>query len=676
MNTAAALEVSVRLASKRDLDVLEAIEQACFEADRRSSRQSLSRSVESSRQLVGVAVGAQPGGRETVLGAAVLFLHAKSVRLYSIATLPAFQGAGVGSHLVLWAIDQMSRLGVARLFLEADEEDARLVAWYLQQGFTIEHRLPDYYAPGEHGVRMVRQSDTSPYNHRVAVIADSPSLWKYELPNVAVISPRVYLSNDTWQRVETLRVINLCSSYADQSLGYYISLIAAARSHRITPDVVAIKDMASRATRKRLSERYSELIQQAFADVEGTEFLFPIIFEQPLLPRNAQLAKLLSRSLGSPLLKIRMRRTANGSNSSKWEIGSIKPLGLREAIKTYPEAMDQAVPAFFSKRRFQNIKLPSYRYDLAILVNPEEENPPSCPKALDQIQQAAEKRGFYVERITARDRKRIPEFDALLIRETTAVDHHTYRISRDAVTEGLVVIDDPWSILRCANKIYLYERLARARVRQPKAWLFYAGTDWRIAYPDLPFPLVIKRPEGCFSTGVFRVENETELDAMLATLFEEMDVVIGQEFLPSEFDWRIGVLNHQPLFACKYFMATGHWQVYNWNSESEGEDGFHRFGDSQSIPLTEVPTAVVQTARRAAACVGNGLYGVDLKESGGKTYVIEVNDNPNIEAGIEDTVEGSLLYDRLAEDLARRIEHERLNNAAGARVQSNTDKRG
>lgn len=245
------------------------------------------------------------------------------------------------------------------------------------------------------------------------------------------------------------------------------------------------------------------------------------------------------------------------------------------------------------------------------------------------------------------------------------MDHPDCRISRDAVTERLVVIDDPWSILRCANKIYLHERLARARVRQPKAWLFYARTDWRIAYPDQPFPLVIKRPEGCFSTGVFGVEDETELDAMLATLFEKMDVVIGQEFLPSDFDWRIEVLNHLPLFACKYFMATGHWQVYSRNSESQGEDGFYRFGDSQSIPLMEVPTAVVRTARRAAACVGHGLYGVDLKESGGTVYVIEVNDTPNIEAGIDDTVEGSPLYDRLAKDLVRRIEHHRLNNTSG-----------
>jgi glutathione synthase/RimK-type ligase-like ATP-grasp enzyme len=86
-------------------------------------------------------------------------------------------------------------------------------------------------------------------------------------------------------------------------------------------------------------------------------------------------------------------------------------------------------------------------------------------------------------------------------------------------------------------------------------------------------------------------------------------------------------------------------------------------GNSDCIPLAEVPAAVINTAKRAAACIGNGLYGVDLKESGGKVYVIEVNDNPNIDADVEDIIEGERLYDRLAEDLARRIEAERSHLA-------------
>lgn len=658
--TNSSIQISIRTANKSDIDALEAVEAGCFDPGRRSSRQSLMRSVTSDTQRVGLAIASSPNAAEQVIGAAILFLYSKSIRLYSIGVLPDYQGFGGGDALLTWAFDQTDMLAIGRLSLEADTNNPRLLAWYKERGFRIEHSLTDYYAKGEHAVRMVRRFDHPQRHSRVALITESPSLWPYPLPNVKAISPNDYLSDDAWHRHETLRVINLCSNYSDQSLGYYTSLLAAARSHRITPDVIAIKDMVSRATRKRLSERYADQIQTAFEGCKDDELIFPIIFEQSLSPEHGQLAKLLSRSLGSPLLSLKLRKVAVKNKVRQWQIQSIKPMGLREALKKYRHLTDIAAPAFFSKRRFQNIKLPSYRYDLAILVDPQEANPPSCPKALEQIQRAAERKGFYVERITAKDKKRLAEFDALLIRETTAVNHHTYRLSREAVAEGLVVIDDPWSILRCANKIFLYERLTRARVRQPKAWLFYAKTDWRQYHPSLQFPLVIKRPEGCFSTGVFRVESAEELDAMLAGLFDEMDVVIGQEFLPSQFDWRIGILNHEPIFACKYYMATGHWQVYNWSSETEGDDGFHQVGNSDCIPINEVPAAVIQTAKRAAACIGNGLYGVDLKVSGGKVYVIEVNDNPNIDAGVEDIIEGERLYDRIAEDLIRRIEQERV----------------
>jgi len=653
----------IRLATPADLHSLETIEALCFHHTRRSTRKSLMRSLKSEHQRVGLAVTTGQAGEEVVLGAAILFLYQRSIRLYSIATAPTARGTGVGGNLMRWTEAQATTLGIERLSLEADATNTQLLNWYEKQHFRAEDPLPDYYGPGEHAMRMVKELPIDGDQTRVILVTESPQVWPYTLPNVTAVSPAEYLSDAKWQRPETLRVLNICSNFSNDTLGYYTSLLAAARNHRISPDVIAIKDMSARALRRRLSEQNAALLTEAMKRIEGDSYVLPIIFEQAVLPEHQQLARTLSRSIGMPLSIVSLGRTATATGTGKWQIKSIKPLGLKKARKKYNAVLDEAVPKYFSKRRFQNIKAPTYRYDLAILVNPEEVNPPSCPKALDNIQQAAERRGFYVERITAKDRRRLPEFDALFIRETTGVNHHTYRISREAVTEGLVVIDDPWSILRCSNKIYLYERLTRARIKQPRAWLFYDRIDWRVAHPDLPFPLVIKRPEGCFSTGVFRADNPDQLDALLRDLFREMDVVIGQEFLPSQFDWRIGILNHQPIFACKYYMATGHWQVYNWACDDEGADGFHKVGNSDCIPLAEVPSAVIQTAKRAAACIGNGLYGVDLKESGGKVYVIEVNDNPNIDADVEDIIDGERLYDRLAEDLARRIEAERSHLA-------------
>lgn len=44
-------------------------------------------------------------------------------------------------------------------------------------------------------------------------------------------------------------------------------------------------------------------------------------------------------------------------------------------------------------------------------------------------------------------------------------------------------------------------------------------------------------------------------------LFEETDLLLTQKFLPTEFDWRVGVLAGEPLFVCQYRMARGEDQV-------------------------------------------------------------------------------------------------------------------
>lgn len=69
-----------------------------------------------------------------------------------------------------------------------------------------------------------------------------------------------------------------------------------------------------------------------------------------------------------------------------------------------------------------------------------------------------------------------------------------------------------------------------------------------------------------------------------------------------------------------------------------------------------VPQQVLDAATKAANLIGAGLYGVDLKEIEGKAYVIEVNDNPSIDHGVEDLFLGDLVYDRIMTEFLRRIQ--------------------
>src|SRR3954451_20879248 len=75
-----------------------------------------------------------------------------------------------------------------------------------------------------------------------------------------------------------------------------------------------------------------------------------------------------------------------------------------------------------------------------------------------------------------------------------------------------------------------------------------------------------------------------------------------------------------------------------------------------AYPLQNVPAGVIETAQRAARLVGDGLYGVDLKQQGARTCVIEVNANPDIDSECEAALPASRVWLRLADWFAQRFQ--------------------
>jgi len=152
-------------------------------------------------------------------------------------------------------------------------------------------------------------------------------------------------------------------------------------------------------------------------------------------------------------------------------------------------------------------------------------------------------------------------------------------------------------------------------------------------------PCILKQPDSSFSEGVVKVSERADLRRELLALLEDSELVIAQAYVISSFDWRIGVLNGQPLYACKYYLARGDWRIMHTDSK-----GQRRYGATETFSMSEVPPEVIDVATRSARLIGNGLYGVDLKQINGRVMVIEVNDNPTIEAGGEDRVLDDELY--------------------------------
>ncbi|MGR9035894.1 MAG: ATP-grasp domain-containing protein, partial [Gammaproteobacteria bacterium] len=288
-----------------------------------------------------------------------------------------------------------------------------------------------------------------------------------------------------------------------------------------------------------------------------------------------------------------------------------------------------------------------------ILVNPKEKLPPSNRGALKKFIQAGRQLGIDVELINQQHYVRLPEFDGLFIRETTAIDHHTYRFAKKAEAEGLVVIDDPTSMLRCTNKVYLADLFRTHRVPSPKTWLLHKGNAEHLdkLEKEAGFPVVVKIPDGSFSRGIVKVNSRRELDIKVNELFQNSALLLAQEFLPTDYDWRIGILNNKALYACRYYMVKNHWQIYRHGGNRTDSGRF------DTLPTFEVPKTVLEAALKATQPIGNGFYGVDVKEKNGKGYVIEVNDNPSIDSGVEDKYLGDELYRLIMTELFRRMEN-------------------
>lgn len=483
---------------------------------------------------------------------------------------------------------------------------------------------------------------------RVAVVVSQLDDWALRLPGVDVVTAESYLKDKEWLESRRVRVFNLCRSYRHQGTGYYVSLLAAARGHVPFPSLETILDMKSRTRVRMVDDELERLIRRSLAPLKSDTFTLSVYFGINMAARYEALALALFNRFPSPLLRAQFVRGSSGERA--WRLSAVTPIPAREIPETHLAFAHTQAQTYFERPRFRARKRLHSRWDLAILYDPAEKLRPSELPAIKRFARAAERQGMASELIQKDDFSRLGEFDALFIRETTLIHHHTFRFAQRAEQEGLVVIDDPRSILRCTNKVFLAEAMRQAKVPIPATVIAGKGDIDRIA-AEVGLPCVLKHPESSFSQGVMRCDDRDELESKAKQILATTDLLVAQEYVPTEFDWRIGVLGGEPLFACRYHMAKGHWQIIETTAA-----GRYRYGSADTVPLDLVPRSVVNTAVRAAKLVGDGLYGVDLKQFGKRCVVMEVNDNPNIDVGCEDKCIGDELYDRVIAWFAARLE--------------------
>lgn len=506
---------------------------------------------------------------------------------------------------------------------------------------------------------MKEETDSSHKNNikngvaaKYLVLVESPNDWKEAYPDLKVVTVNDYLKKPEYSRLKNIKVINLCRSYRYLSRGYFCSLLAEARQHKIIPSVKTLRDLSTKSIYSIETEDLGETINRSFHKIKNKKddqrkIEIHIYFgASDFLPFD-ELTEKIFDTFRCPLIKAEFIE-----ENSVWKLASIKAI----TINNIP---DDRYPLFiyaiekYTKKRWITPKSKSIpKYDLAILNNFNEKFPPSNKKALNKFIKAGKSLSLNVELIQKKDYSRLSEYDALFIRETTAIDHYTYRFSKKAQSEGIVVIDDPDSILKCTNKVYLAELLFANKIPAPKSVIYIKGMDTDVIESQISYPVVLKIPDGSFSRGVMKAHSKEELIKISGELFNDSDIILAQEFLYTDFDWRIGILNKTPVFASQYFMSSGHWQIYNHSLRGSGS-----YGKVNTLPVEKTPEIVIEYAVRAANLIGDGFYGVDLKETDKGVFVIEINDNPSIESGYEDLYLKDELYNIILKDFIRRIEN-------------------
>lgn len=440
-------------------------------------------------------------------------------------------------------------------------------------------------------------------------------------------------------------VLNLARSYAYQGAGYYAALLAEARGHRVSPTVQTMvelsrKDLYAHAL-PDLNARLADSLAKGALPVEKVFIAFSKTPQQGY----GRLAREVSDWFRTPALELEI------SHERTPRITRIRPVQMNK-MRAEQRAFFLEALAGYTRSAVRSPKARAVaKWSLAVLVDPKEHTPPSQPSDINRLVEVAGRMGVDVEVLDTNDLPSLAEFDALFIRATTAIDNITYRFARRADQEGMPVIDDPVSMIRCTNKVYLKELLEKAGVPIPPTEVIDKKSDLKTVFERLGSPVILKTPDGSFGLDMVKAQTLEELEAGAGRLFSETALLIAQGFVPTTFDWRIGVLGGQPLFACRYGMAKGHWQIVK-----HGENGKMTAGRTSTLAIEDAPQEVVETAVRAARLIGDGLYGVDLKETDQGVMVMEINDNPNLEQSVEGAVLKDALWTAIVDWFSTRLE--------------------
>jgi glutathione synthase/RimK-type ligase-like ATP-grasp enzyme len=246
--------------------------------------------------------------------------------------------------------------------------------------------------------------------------------------------------------------------------------------------------------------------------------------------------------------------------------------------------------------------------------------------------------------------KKVPKTDALFIRSRTDPLNISFIASKMAEMHNIPVIDDSRSIQICSDKVNMYLHLIKAEVPVPRTE-FVKKSDFseermEQLLESMDGSMIMKEPSTTYGNRVKKVTSLVDAHRIAGSYLKMSDWIVAQEYIESDEDWKIGVLRGEFLYACRYVLPTESQKIM---ASEEGEIPDYA---SECVPREQVPEDTIDLAVKAARAIGMGLYSVDIKQRGGRQFVIEVNDNPSLESGEDEYY--PQIYNKIISNLMER----------------------
>jgi glutathione synthase/RimK-type ligase-like ATP-grasp enzyme len=80
----------------------------------------------------------------------------------------------------------------------------------------------------------------------------------------------------------------------------------------------------------------------------------------------------------------------------------------------------------------------------------------------------------------------------------------------------------------------------------------------------------------------------------------------------------------------------------------------------ETMAVEQAPKGAIKIAEKLAKLIGPSLYGVDIKQKGDQFFIIEINDNPNIDTGVEDAFLKDKLYTEIMQVFLKGIQKSKM----------------